>query len=231
MKINDTDVSTYGFKYLRREISPPQFEIYGREWLKNAPSPVLGDRRVRYTPIKVTLLYEGTKQEYETMKSVLLDKIKESTIKFKDLDFYYDVSLDDAETEKYQNPRFREFTLVLDGYSKYKDEITELASRVSSKTINVPGTMETPCIVEITPSINLIDIVITGLGEEFKVKNLTAGKKIIINGEDGTVLENGMNKFKDYDGWEFPRLSPGSRTITFSQDSTDITIRYKPRWL
>lgn len=231
MKINDIDVSTYGFKYLRREISPPQFEIYGREWLKNAPGPVLGDRRVRFTPIKVTLLYEGSKQEYETMKSVLLDKVKESTIKFNDLEFYYDVSLNSAETEKYKNPNFRELTLSLDGYSKYKDEIVETANKVASKVINVPGTTKTPAIIEITPSIDLIDIAVTGLGEEFTIKDLTAGQKIIVNGEDGTVLEEGINKFQDYDGWGFPRLSPGSRTITFSQDSTDITIRYKPRWL
>ncbi|MFR4584880.1 phage distal tail protein, partial [Clostridium cadaveris] len=74
--------------------------------------------------------------------------------------------------------------------------------------------------------------IITGLEDgPITIKNLTAGKKVIINGEDGTVLENGINKFGDTELWEWPRLLPGSNTITVSKNSCDITIKYKPRYI
>lgn len=163
------------------------------------------------------------------MKSVLLSKIDGSIIKFTDLEFFYEVLYEDSDTENYNNNLYRELTISLKSYSKFKDEITETLNRISSKTINVPGNLETPAILEITPSIDLININISGLGEGFTINNLTAGKKIII--EDGLVLEEGVNKFKDYDSWGFPKLVPGSNTIIVNKTSCDIKIKYKPRWI
>lgn len=233
MTINNTVINNLGFSILRRELSSPQIDVYGSEWLKNAHKPLLGDRRVRYSTIVVTLLYKGTEQEYETMKSTLLTKTKdECIVKFDDLEFYYSVIYNSAETVKYKNPLLRELVLTLDCYYKYKPEITETANRLFSKTINVSGNMPTPAIVEITPSINLIDFTITGLSESpIIIKNLTANQKIIINGEDSTVTENGNNKFLDYEAWEFTSLEAGANTITFDKNNCDITIKYEPRWL
>ncbi|WP_233429138.1 phage distal tail protein [Clostridium cadaveris] len=119
----------------------------------------------------------------------------------------------------------------LDAY-EYSNEVTETMNRITSKTINNIGTEDTPAIVEITSSISLVDLIITGLADDpITIKNLTADKKIIINGEDGTVLENGINKFGDTDLWEWPRLKAGSNSITVSKNSCDITIKYKPRYI
>jgi len=190
---------------------------------------LIGDRRIRYREITIVLLYEGTNNDYETMKSVLLGKIDESIIKFSDLDFYYEVLYENSETEKYKNNLYRELKISLKSYSKFKDEITENINKITSKTINVPGNLETPVILEIIPSIDLVDLTINGLGEDITINNLTANKKIII--EDGLVLEEGINKFKDYDSWGFPKLHPGSNTITVDKNSCNITIKYKPRWI
>ena len=84
---------------------------------------------------------------------------------------------------------------------------------------------------KLTPSINIIDLVINGLGESFTIKNLTAGQKVIISGESCTVIQGATNKFLDYDGWDFPKLQPGANTITFSKSSCDITVKYKPRFI
>ena len=232
MQINGQDSETiYGFKYLRREIGSPTYGIYGREWPKNALRPILGDRRVRYAPMQVILLYEGSEQLYEDAKSRLLRDIADSTITFSDLDFFFDVSLESSETEKFRGTKYRELTLDLDIYAKYKAEITETANRVSSRQLNVPATAETPAIIEITPSVDLIDIVISGFGETFTVKNLATGQKVIVNGEDCIVTQAGANKYSDYIGWGFPVLHPEINALTFSQTSADITIKYKPRWL
>ncbi|MGU8157588.1 phage distal tail protein, partial [Clostridium perfringens] len=106
-------------------------------------------------------------------------------------------------------------------------------NRVNTKTINVLGTYKTEAIVEITPSIDLIDLTINGLANDpIIIRNLKQGKKIIIDGKEGTILEEGVNKFKDTeDFWEFPFLMPGNNEIILSKNSCDVTIRYEPRYL
>lgn len=229
--IDGIDSTVYGFKYLRKEMSLPTAVVYGQEWLKNGYKPLLGKSKYRYTLLVCYFRYTGTQNDYETMKSVFLQKIKECTLKFSDIDYYYDVIYDSEAKIDKVNPTNVDLGIKFNIYSKYKPEVAEIANRVASKTINVSGNLDTPAIVEITPSINLIDIVITGLGESFTIKNLTAGQKVIISGEDGTVFQGGVNKFTDWDGWEFPKLSPGSNTITFSRSNCDITIKYNPRYI
>lgn len=40
-----------------------------------------------------------------------------------------------------------------------------------------------------------------------------------------------MNKYGDTDMWDFPRLNPGTNTITVNKNNCDIKIKYKPRYI
>lgn len=236
MRINGRDTyNEYGFKYLRREIGSPIYGIYGREWPKNALRPILGARRVRYTLMEITLLYDGTEHEYEGAKSNLLRNIAESTIAFSDLDFFFDVSLEGSETKKFRGSRFRELTLTLNAYSKYKTEVAESVTGSIEKYLTVPGDIETPVIVEIIPGVDLFRIKVVINVATFYVSTLTAGQKVVVNGESCTVTEVGASKFKDYDSWCFPVFRPGQNWISVSYthtgDTADLVLRYKPRWL
>ena len=107
------------------------------------------------------------------------------------------------------------------------------------KSITVKGNDEAPCIVEITPSIDLASVEIDGIAynhisgdkETITIRNLKAGKTVIINGEDCTVLQEGANKFADTDMWEFPVLKSGANTISCSSDKCTVTLKYKPRYV
>ena len=102
----------------------------------------------------------------------------------------------------------------------------------SSKKVNHTGSMETPCTLSITPSSVLAKLTITGLSEKpIKINHLEANKEILIDGELGKVTCEGVNKFGDYDAWEFPRLLPGENTITLDSDICQVTITYKPLYL
>ena len=65
------------------------------------------------------------------------------------------------------------------------------------------------------------------------IKNLSAGKTVIIGGEACTVTEDGANKYADTEMWEFPTLLPGENALTFTSSSVpcDVTIKYKPRYI
>lgn len=72
---------------------------------------------------------------------------------------------------------------------------------------------------------------VSGSDEGIIIKNLKQGKKIVISGDDCTVLQEGKNKFSDTEFWAFPHLRPGSNTISCTSDQCDIVIKYKPRYM
>lgn len=161
--------------------------------------------------------------------SNLIKELTECTIKFDDMK-NFNGSIVTHNLDKFIQKKKQILKVQLVG-DCYDDEISITANRVLSKTLNISGNDISPAIVEITPSINLINLTVTGFTDSFTIRNLTANQKVIVNGEDGIVTQNGVNKFLDWDGWEFPNINPGSNTITFSQSSCDITIKYKPRWI
>ena len=133
-----------------------------------------------------------------------------------------------------------EFDIFCADPFKYSMEALSIdMNRITSKTITVGGNHIAPCIIEITPTGDIIDYTITGAArnkitgtaEPIKLTNLKTGKKVIINGEDGTILQDGQNKYGESDFWEFPTLAPGRNTITVSNALCNVTIKYKPRYL
>lgn len=134
-----------------------------------------------------------------------------------------------------------EFTIHCSDPFKYGAEVSVSIGTEDSKTVLVQGMRETPCVIEVTPPNGVISFTIkgvardpvTGEAEDILIKNLSAGKTVVINGEDDTVLEDGMNKFADTEMWEFPSLLPGENILSFVSSSVpcDVTIKYKPRYI
>ena len=110
---------------------------------------------------------------------------------------------------------------------------------LTTDSIEVEGNDSTPCIVEVTASANLASVELTGMAynqvsgetESIIIKNLKAGKKVVINGEDCTVLQEGVNKFADTEMWEFPVLKPGKNMVSCSSDKCTVTMKYKPKYV
>ncbi|WP_447409919.1 phage distal tail protein [Clostridium perfringens] len=184
--------------------------------------------------ITIKILFEGkTRDEtYENISKFNELVLDEVTIKFKNLSNYFkgkirDSSIEDTDLDEwlYLNIEFE--------CKAFGSEIIESLNRITTKRINVLGTYKTKAIVEITPSIDLVDLKLDGLANDpIIIRNLHANKKIIIDGKEGTILEEGANKFKDTeDFWEFPFLMPGNNEIILSKNSCDVTIRYEPRYL
>lgn len=143
----------------------------------------------------------------------------------------FKVYLENDSIEKKKSKRKYKLKLEFKGYSM-KDEIVENINRINSKTIEVPGTQITPVIVEITPATTLADITLEGLADDpIIIKNLTANKTVILDGELQKVTVDRVNKYGDTDMWDFPRLNPGTNTITVNKNNCDIKIKYKPRYI
>ena len=157
--------------------------------------------------------------------------IKPFEVYFKDRELKFKCILNGSSDQPSLRQIRGRLQLSFIGYN-IEDEVVETINRIKSKTINVNGNTKVPCIVEITPIIDMIDLTITGLSEyPLTVRNLKGNKTIIIDGIEGTVLQEGENKFADTDMWEFPFLVPGTNTISVNKDTCNITIKYNPRFL
>ena len=232
MLIGNVNISTFKAFLMSRNIESAEFEIFN-SWENNSINPLFfkyGKNKFKKLTLKLDIVCKNA-SELETMKSNLINKLEISTIKFNDIDLYYRGFLNSAPKYDYiveGNETVEIEMLVI----AEKQQIIEEVNRVTSKTLNITGNLITPAIVEVTPTTDLVDIRLEGLANDpIIIKNLTANKKIIIDGELQKVTVDGKNKFKDTDMWEFPRLNPGKNTIKVSRSNCDISIKYKPRYI
>ncbi|EHK2440935.1 phage tail family protein [Clostridium perfringens] len=231
MFANGIDIlKTYDATLIGRDIQACNIVTFD-EWLDNSFDPRVNKQKEGYSAITVKLLVEGENEDDVLLKmSNIINVCKKGELKFSDFNFSYNISLEKHQ-EKLISEILYELTLNFKSTFKLSDEITININKETFKSINVEGNMKTPCIIEIMPSIDAIDITIGGLNDSITIKNLHANKKIILNSKEGTVIEEGKNKFSDTDFWEFPFLVPGSNTITLSKNNCDVTIKYNPRYL
>lgn len=233
MLINNIDIKNFDSQIL--EVDIQNSKIISKENINtiNRLFPTFLKNEVGLNAITVTLLVNSLdKKRYFIDKSNLLKQmLKPFYLYFKDRDLkFYCVLLDQINKASLKQIRGK-LQLQIIGYNVESLEILNL-NRIDKKTFNVNGNYTVPAVLEITPSADLIDITINGLANDpIIIKNLKQGKKIIIDSKEGTVLEEGKNKFSDTDFWEFPFLNPGPNTITLSKNSCDVTIRYEPRYL
>ena len=99
-----------------------------------------------------------------------------------------------------------------------------------SFSFEVSGNIKAPAIVEIIPDVTVNKLVITGLGEEITINNVVGGKRTIINSEEGTVTQDGINHYEHYESWDFPYVSAGSNTVKVNIIGVTVNIKYKARW-
>lgn len=230
MLVNSIDIKKFKARLMNRSISNSEFEMFNH-W--QGANPIYFENgNSKFKTLSITLdILCSDQNELEIMKSNLIVQFKNATIKFDDIDYFYKGFINGKPSYKYIM-RGNEIVDIEMLVIAEKEYITETIDRITSKTINVSGNTETPAIVEITPSIGLIDLILTGVSDDpITIKNLVADKKIIIDGESCKVTVDGINKFQDTEMWGFPKLLPGSRTITVDKDSVDITIKYKPRFI
>jgi phage-related protein len=229
LHINHNHISEYGAKLLDRQISLSEIKL-DSFWPDGSISPCVSkDVKYRYKTLTVDIEFHGTPAQIEMNKGIALKDMSISTIKFDAIDHYYSGFVSGTNI-KTKVPGFEVVTVTM-LVIEHEDEIISHFNRSLSATIQLNSNATTPVILEITPAADLASAAITGLGEDISIYNLTTGQSIIIDGEKGTVTENGQNKYPDYDSWGFPKLVPGENIITVDNQNLDIAIKYKPRWI
>ncbi len=232
MIVNKIDILTkYNAILTERNIQACEIITFN-DWLDNSADPIkLAQEKNKYSSINIKLYIEGENENEVLIKiSEILGICKSGTIKFKDINYYYNFFIESHEEELISDFAY---TLTLNLKATYKIlKENKITFTDCIKKINMQGNIKTPCIIDIIPSIDLVDLTIKGLSNDpIVIKNLKQGKKVILNGEEGTITQEGENKFSDTDLWEFPTLAPGLNIIELSKNSCNITVKYKSRFL
>ena len=227
MYINNRNISEYNARVLDLKINPSDFEV-NVFWSKNSLDPIIdNDIKYKSKPLTVTLRLFGDRYEVARNKSNLVKDMTISSLRFNKLYNEYKgyitgVSLVDSKHS------FETLEVSMEVIEEEPEQKIDLNGET---TLFADGNTETPCIIEFTPTKSLVNVTITGLGEDITINNLTKDKTVTIDGEKGLVLEEGENKWKDYDSWSFPKLSPGENNISINKVSIDATLSYKARWI
>lgn len=238
MRIDGEDIGKYGAS--QHNVTMEYSDISnGSEWNTGNLIPLMLPGAVGFKKIKVSVILkeESRKKIWENGRKLVTRLMQPSVVELDGFSNYFYVVLKNVQQAEKSIQRWHKTTLELEGY-EYGEEITETTTK-TTLTVENPGELETPAMIEILPTIGKTALVITGAarnrftGEDkpITVKNLFKDMKIVIDGESGVITEDGKNKFQDIELWELPSLKPGTNKITIDQEVAKLTVKFKPRYL
>ena len=208
----------YGTKimWLNQEVRSRKI-ITHMNWLDEAYDPVqCKENSYREFDIYIELLIKGNASEFELLRSSLLKDFDSGKIQLDKMDFLYDFCIQSENSTRLN--------------------ATKIGARQSvdfagtEQTFTVPGTDKTPLVLTVSSNIALNSLTIEGLtGQAFTITEVQKDSKIVIDGENCTITENGENILGKTDLWEFPQAEPGSRTLKLSSVCT-ANLSYYPRY-
>lgn len=231
MKVNGIDARKYNAKQLTVEVLPPSMSN-DYEIITGAVLPIEFDTDMEMGTLKITMYFRGKDRNnlIRNMSMFMQNFTKSCDL---ELDGYRGkfrayITKDSYTKMKVKN-RYQ-LDMEFSGYF-YDDEIALIYDGKTETTVTKVGSRKSPVTVEIYAKSALNNYTIKGFAEDITVKELAAGKTVIINGEDGTVSMDGANAIERVDLWEFPRMEAEETKLTFTNANAKVTIRYRPMWI
>lgn len=197
------------------------------DWLEESFLPAKSKPN-RYTDFEICIemLVKGeSKEECELTMSSIMSDFDSGELQLDNMNFTYDFDFKSEDRELVKRWLYS-YKINLNAYSK-KGIMRTVEFTGKEKTILMEGTTKSPAIVTITPDIALVSLTVKGITDEaITIKDIARNAKIVIDGQNCTITENGRNVLDKTDLWEFPRLMPGKNIITLD-NSCSVKIDYR----
>ena len=226
MLIGDVNISSYNATLIEREFTNHEV-ISINDWLDGAPSPIFLREYDRYKNIDLTFLVEGaTEQIMINNISAMLQKLKRETIKFADLDYFYDIHMEGAADIKKVTSKAYTVKVNLLAHRTHKGKVTILKYSFSNSdtlTVNNPGVKPVPLFITLKST----DRTASGVTLAGFTKNpivfptIPKNVSYTVDGINMRFLRNNANSIKDYNLFEFPMVPVGQTTF-----DTNFLIKY-----
>lgn len=213
------------------------------EWSRGSPVPFLIKNDVGFKPLKIVLVVKGSGREEILRRcseiiSHCLEPVELTLDNYSGRIFCGILKKHSASERSMKH--WHTLTLEFDCYEYSDQEVSQSFSGSTEFTVNNTGNLPAADIIEITPQIGVASIVLTGICRDYDteedmpvtIKELTTGKKIILDGTTGLFTEDGQLKSPDnIDIWTTPVLLPGNNKITVSSNRMDISVKFRPRFI
>ena len=243
MLINGKDITEYGkVKQWRVDIKPRKVE-HDSEWPRGSPVPIFQTPFATFKEFTITLMVYGSGREdiLHRISNILADLTDITELKLDGWEHEFCGVLEESEVKELSDTsrhRFQQLELQFSGY-EHGDEVTETATGTGTIQISNPGNVVSSAVLEITPTIGMASVEITGICRDSNtgadlpvtIKNLTTGNKVVLDGITGLITENGNLKAGDVDMWELPTLLPGTNTITIDTEYVNLKITALPIYM
>lgn len=212
--------------WLSQMVKPRNVVTYV-DWLAESFLPAKSKPN-RYTDFEICIemLVKGkSKEECELTMSSIMSDFDSGELQLDNMNFTYDFDFKSEDRELVKRWLYS-YKINLNAYSK-KGILRTVEFTGKEKTLVMEGTSKSPAIVTITPDIALVNLTVTGITDEaITIKDIARNAKVVIDGQNCTITENGQNILDKTDLWEFPRLMPGKNIITLD-NSCSVKVDYR----
>jgi phage-related protein len=212
--------------WLSQTVKPRNVVTYV-DWLAESFLPAKSKPN-RYTDFEICIemLVKGkSKEECELTMSSIMSDFDSGELQLDNMNFTYDFDFKSEDRELVKRWLYS-YKINLNAYSK-KGILRTVEFTGKEKTLVMEGTAKSPAIVTIIPDIALVSFTVTGITDEaITIKDIARNAKVVIDGQNCTITENGRNILYKTDLWEFPRLMPGKNIITLD-NSCSVKIDYR----
>lgn len=232
MKVNGIDISKYDAKQLTADVQPPSISA-NYEWVTGAVLPMELESEVQMGHVKLSVYLKGKDRDgiIRSASELMANFTKASDLEIDGYTGKYRGFMTANDYAKTIAKDRHILNIEFDGFF-YDEEQEIVFDGTDSAIFSKVGTRDTPCVVEIYAKSDLTNYIVRGFGDdEIVVASLAAGKTVIIDGINGLVTMDGENAFASVSLWEFPKLTSGEISLTFSQTQATVTIRYMPMWI
>lgn len=234
MLIGNVDISTYHAKQFKETIEHAAIENES-EWNAGSPIPSMVGGTTGFKKVTIVLEVRGEGREdiIKNCSNILSQFLEPAVVTLDRFSHKFFLALTKHSRSESTEDIWHLLTLECEGY-EFGAEVSQNYTGTAEITVNNPGNLVTPVVLEITPTMGASSITVKGIsrsGKTATIKNLTTGKKIILDGETGLFTEDGALKAGDIEIWEVPTLAPGNNVIQFSTDNLNVSVKIKPRYM
>lgn len=234
MLIGNVNISSYNATLIEREFTNHEV-VSINDWLDGAPSPIFLRDYDRYKNIDLTFLVEAaTEQIMIDSISAMLQKLKRETIKFADLDYFYDIHMEGVADIKKVTLKAYMVGVKLLAHRTHKGQVQvwkNAFSGDSNFTVNNPGVKPVPLFI----TLDSVDRTASGITlagftkDPIVFPSIPKGTVYTVDGIGMRFLKNGANSINDYNLFEFPMV-PVGQTIVPSSMFIKYTGYFTPEY-
>ena len=231
MKVNSIDIKKYGGRQMTVVFAPAN-RTTENEWNKGQRLPTEFDTIVDFSTCTLVIYFVGSDRNDVIRKISKFLSLFDSSV-IVELDKYkgkYKGFLKSQSITDTKEIRKKKLSITLDGYM-FDEQIEVKVNGTTAEPVELVGSREAPCVIEITATKELKNLAIKGFGsDDIIIESIKENETIKIDGIIGTATANGENVFNRVDMWELPYIKK-TTLISLSDENSYMTIKYNPMWV